>query len=295
MKTNPRLRAIFQALLVTFLWSTSWVLIKFGLQDIPALTFAGLRYFLAFLVLAPLALRAQKGNRQLTRRDWLTLAGLGLLYYTLTQGSQFLGLLYLPAINFSLLLNGTAILVALFAIPLLKEIPTALQWAGVGLFLVGAVIYYAPQEIQTGQMTGYLIAAVHILATSLSSIAGRGVNRSGRLRPLTVTTVSMGVGSVALLGIGLLSEPLPRLDWMSWALIGWLALVNTAFAFTLWNQTLQVLTAMESSILNNTMLIQITLLAWIFLDERFSWVQGIGLILAAVGVLLVQIRRRKIE
>ena len=41
-----------QALFVTFLWSTSWVLIKFGLQDIPAISFAGLRYALAFLLLA---------------------------------------------------------------------------------------------------------------------------------------------------------------------------------------------------------------------------------------------------
>ena len=35
--------AVLHALLVTFLWSTSWVLIKLGLQNIPALTFAGLR------------------------------------------------------------------------------------------------------------------------------------------------------------------------------------------------------------------------------------------------------------
>ena len=39
--------ALLQALFVTFLWSTSWVLIKLGLRDIPALTFAGLRYGLA--------------------------------------------------------------------------------------------------------------------------------------------------------------------------------------------------------------------------------------------------------
>lgn len=45
---SPHTRAVLQALLVTFLWSTSWVLIKIGLADIPALTFAGLRYVLAF-------------------------------------------------------------------------------------------------------------------------------------------------------------------------------------------------------------------------------------------------------
>ena len=40
----------------------------------------------------------------------------------------------------------------------------------------------------------------------------------------------------------------------------WLALVNSAFAFTLWNRTLRTLSATESSVINNTMLIQIAIL-----------------------------------
>ncbi|HXV99759.1 MAG TPA: EamA family transporter, partial [Anaerolineae bacterium] len=56
LKNSAHLKTILQALLVTFLWSTSWVLIKFGLRDIPALTFAGLRYSLAFLCLLPFVL-----------------------------------------------------------------------------------------------------------------------------------------------------------------------------------------------------------------------------------------------
>jgi drug/metabolite transporter (DMT)-like permease len=53
IKLSPHLAAVLQALLVTLLWSTSWVLVKFGLADIPALTFAGLRYTVAFLCLLP--------------------------------------------------------------------------------------------------------------------------------------------------------------------------------------------------------------------------------------------------
>ena len=42
---------------------------------------------------------------------------------------------------------------------------------------------------------------------------------------------------------------------------------NTALAFTWWNLSLQRLSAVESAGINNTMLIQIGLLAWVFLDE----------------------------
>ena len=291
-RLSPHLRAILQALFVTFLWSTSWVFIKFGLEDIPPITFAGLRYFLAFLVLIPVYLRTKSTTplRTLTRRDWRNLLGLGLLYYTITQGSQFIGLNYLPAITFSLLLNGTAVIVAILGIFILHEFPTRLQWLGMLVFLVGVCLFFYPFVIPAGQTFGYLIAIVHILATSFSSIVGRGINRQGRIHPLTVTLVSMGIGSVCLLGIGLFSEPIPHLNLTSWAIIAWLAVVNTAFAFTLWNHTLRTLSAMESSVINNTMLIQITILAWIFLGETLTRVEIIGLVVAGLGALLVQLR-----
>jgi drug/metabolite transporter (DMT)-like permease len=292
-KLNPHLTAVLQALLVTFLWSTSWVLIKIGLQDIPALTFAGLRYFLAFLALLPFYLFSRQSAeiRTLSRRDWGALILLGLLFYTITQGSQFLGLFYLPAITFSLLLNGTALVVAILGIFLLREIPTWLQWAGMIVFLAGAALFFYPLAIPAGLAIGYLIAAINILATSLSSIMGRGINRQRRLGSLTVTVVSMGVGSIFLLGIGLLVEEPPRLDLSGWLIVVWLAIVNTAATFTLWNHTLRTLSATESSVINNTMLIQISFLAWLFLGETLTWLQIVGLAAATFGALLVQIKR----
>ena len=292
MKSNssPRSRAILLALFVTFLWSTSWVLIKFGLDDIPPLTFAGLRYFLAFLALIPAYVRSNSKTpvRELSRFDWWYLIGLGLIYYTVTQGTQFLALSFLPAITLSLLLNGTAIVVAVLGI--------CFSFQRDGLICdsvsvdIGALLFFYPFVIPTGQTIGYLIAAVNVLATSMASIMGRGINRQARIHPLTVTLVSMGVGSIILLGSGLFVEPLPSFNLRSWAIILWLAVVNTAFAFTLWNLTLRTLSAMESSVINNTMLIQITILAWLFLGETLTWIEAIGLVLAALGALLVQVR-----
>ena len=76
-------------------------------------------------------------------------------------------------------------------------------------------------------------------------------------------------------------------------IIIWLALVNSALAFSLWNHTLRTLSAMESSIINNTMLFQIAILAWLFLGENLSNFQLLGMVLAGLGTLLVQIRRRR--
>jgi len=289
----PHLQAALQALFVTFLWSTSWVLIKIGLEDLPALTFAGLRYTLAFLCLLPLAARSGQLQplRKLPARSWARLLLLGLLFYSLTQGAQFVSLYYLPAITVSLMLSFTTILVALLGIFTLHERPASVQWAGAGLYVAGVLAYFYPLFVPQGELIGLAVAGACVLANALSSILGRHVNRSGDLEPLAVTVVSMGAGGLVLLGAGLATQGLPRLTLTHWGIILWLAIVNTALAFTLWNHTLRTLSAMESSIINNTMLIQIAVLAWLFLGESLSWSMVLGMVLAALGTLLVQIRR----
>jgi drug/metabolite transporter (DMT)-like permease len=60
----------------------------------------------------------------------------------------------------------------------------------------------------------------------------------------------------------------------------------------LWNKSLQTLTAVESSLIANTMLIQIAVLSWIFLDEKLNINDLVGLAVAAFGVLLAHLRPR---
>lgn len=290
---SPEARAVGQALFVTFLWSTSWVFIKFGLADIPPLTFAGLRYTLAFCCLLPWLLQGERrvALRGLPRRRWLQLALLGLLHYTLAQGAQFVGLAFLPTMTVSLLLNFTALVVTLLGVWLLKERPGGWQWLGVALTLGGGLVYFYPALIPNGEWVGLAAVAVCVFSNAGAAVLGRAVARQGDLPPLLVTLVTMGVGSLVLLAAGLLTQGLPALTWQSWAIIAWLGVVNTAFAFTLWNHTLRRLSAVQSSIINSSMMVQIAVLALLFLGETITRLELGGIALSVVGVLLVQVRR----
>jgi drug/metabolite transporter (DMT)-like permease len=273
----------------------SWVFIKIGLADIPPLTFAGLRYFLGFLFLLPLFLRSPgaKTIRQITPRTWLFLVILGIVYYTLNQGAMFVGLANLPAVTLNLMLGFSSPTVAFLGILFLRETLSGRQWLGVGVTLAGAVIYFYPLVFPAGQWLGYAAATVAFLATAGASIIGRSMNRSGRLTSLTITVISMGIGSIILLTTGLITQELPPLSWQNWLIIGWLGLVHTAFAFTLWNHTLRTLPAVESSIINNTMAVQIPILAVVFLGETITLKELIGLAVVIVGALLVQLGRKR--
>jgi len=293
---STRVRVILQAIFVTILWASSWVLIKLGLHNnIPAIAFAGLRYSLAWLFLAPFVLfkREQLSKLlKLPKKNWLRLCALGLVFYTLTQGSQFLSLAYLPAAMVSLLLNLTPVLVGIAGNFFLNERPVLLQWFGIGLAIIGVAFYFLPVSLPQPQIIPVIVALVGVSANAGASLLGREINRSGEPSPLLITFVSMGFGSFLLLVIGIITQGFGSMTWQDWVIIAWLAVVNTAFAFTLWNHTLRTLTAVESSVINSLMMPQIAILAFVFLDEKLSSKEVIGLILVGIGVLIVQLKRQ---
>lgn len=293
-KPHSHLSVILLALLVTFLWSTSFVIIKIGLVEIPPLTFAGLRYTIAFICLLPFAFTKTNSSiiKKLNKKDWWKLILLGFLFYAFTQGTQFIGLSLLPAVTVSLWLNFTPLIVAFMSILFLNEFPTKLQWIGVLIFIIGIFTYFFPVEINQIQTTGLIIMTIGVFANAASAVLGRNINREAKINPVVVTVVSMGIGSIILLITGLTIQGIPSISFQNLLFLLWLAIVNTALAFTIWNFTLRTLSAMESSIINGTMLIQIAVLAWLFLDEFISLKEGIGMLMAAAGVLLVQLRIR---
>ncbi|MFZ3150974.1 MAG: DMT family transporter [Anaerolineaceae bacterium] len=289
--------AVLQAFFVTFLWSTSWVLIKFALKDLPPLTFAGLRFVIAFLFLAPFSLKKENiaQIKGMNRHAWLEVALLGILYYAITPGGQNLGLSYLPANTLSLIISFTSVVVAFLGMLLLKEKPTLPQWLGLGLYLIGALVYFWNGLENSVSLIGITVGIITMAANSLSAILGRKINKTGQIAPLLVTTLSMGIGAFLLLGVGLAVEDLPALTPVHWLLTLWLALVNTAFAYQLWNKTLVVLPALDSVLINNSMLVQISILAWVFLKESLSALQIVGLVMATIGLIAVQFYSSKKE
>ncbi len=294
MKTVNRTTSILLALLVTLLWSSSFVIIKIGLDEIPPLLFAGFRYIIAAYCFLPLMLTNDRRQqvKSLTATEWKYIVVYGIVFITLTQGIMFLALSLLPSVTVSLILNFTPVVVAFMGIFLIKEYPTRQQWLGTALFIIGILVYFLPSQMIEGKLIGVLVMIAGVFANAGATVLGRQINRSGNISPVVVTALSMIVGSIILLTIGLVLHGIPSISLTNILLLLWMAIINTAFAFTLWNKTMQSLSAMEISIINGTMLIQIAILAWVFLGEAITLVEGLGMLVAAAGALLVQLKRK---
>ena len=279
--------ALMQALLVTFLWSTSYVLVKIGLQGLSPLAFAAYRYIIASsILLAALSLRG-RGVRVAGKKDLPKLLFLGLSGYSVAQGLQFVGLHYLPVVTVSFLLNFTPTIVLLLSIMFLRTLPVPLQLGGMALSLVGAYLFFlAPLSgMDLAGVAWTLLSGVG-WATYMISVGE--LMRGRTLSTSTTTALSMFFGAVPLLISAFLVEGLPVVSLWELAIILWLSVINTAVAFSLWNHVLKKVRAFELSVLQNTMLIQTGILATIFLGETLTATKITAMILVFIGVLLVQ-------
>jgi drug/metabolite transporter (DMT)-like permease len=154
-------------------------------------------------------------------------------------------------------------------------------------------VYFLPITLSGVQWLGILFGVLCLGANVPAALLGRQINREEKIAPLVITWASMGAGSLLMLLIGISIQGTGQMSAGDWLIVAWLAVVNTAVTFTIWNHTLRILTAMESSIINNLMMPQIAILAWVFLKESLTVKEITGLILVGAGVLIVQMRRSR--
>lgn len=303
---SSRWLAIGETLLVTVIWGSSFVFVKIGLSHLGPLTIAGLRYFLAFLVLLPFMVRNKNATTQnptpdlvgeqksyhnkfcgISRRLWVQLFLIGLCAYTIGNGTLFWGLKYIPAITGSFLMNLVPLLVLLPSIVWLKETPTRRQVLGVVVCLAGGYLFFSP-GLQVGEPRGILIVLLGTVGFALFGILGREIARDRLVDTLSLTGIPLAFGGGILLVIALPLEGLPRFNPTAWGIVLWLAVINTAFAYVLYNRALRVLTALEMNVMLNISPLATALIAWIVLSERLEVIQIAGILIVITGVVLVQ-------
>jgi drug/metabolite transporter (DMT)-like permease len=286
MGTN-RTVAILEALVATVIWASSFILAKVGLRGMEPFTLAGLRYFLGFLILLPLVARRGPSSLSMPRRTWLLLAAIGLSAYTLGNGALFWSLEYVSATTSSFLVGLNPLLILFASTLWLNERPARWQVVGTAVTLAGLVLFFSP-GLQEGELFGLALTGVALLGFALFAILGRYVARERRANTLVLTAVPLAVGGGALLLVAFPLEGWPAAPPSTWLVVGWLALVNTAVAYILYNHSLQQLTALEMNILLNLAPLFTALMAWLWLDESLTAVQLAGMVVLIAGVVLVQ-------
>jgi len=278
--------ASLKILATAMIWASTFILARVGVRAMGPLTLAGLRFFLAGLVLI-VYLRIQHFDFSALQGQWGNLLLLGLASFTIGNGTIFYSSQYLPSTTVSLMMNFITPLVLLCSILFLKEIPQLIQFLGLGVALGGSLVYFSPQQLPLGN-PGFLALIVGLFGFTAYTILGRAMARDLKVHFLAQTAFPLTFGGGILLCIGFLVEGWPTFTLEIGAILVWLILVNTILGYILYNQAIGQLTALKTNMILNLSPFFTALLAWFLLEERISPRQIAAMLVIFIGTFLVQ-------
>jgi drug/metabolite transporter (DMT)-like permease len=271
------------------LWSTGFIVAKYGLPYAPPLSFLILRCLGAVAILLPAVL--------ITRAPWprgriLHVAVAGLLLQAGYLGGVWSAIkIGMPA-GLSALIVGMQPILTAFAAPLVGERVTPRQWLGLLLGLSGvALVVYARISL-----SGLAPAAIALCLLALLSITA-GTLYQKRFCPQfdlrTGTVIQFRASALALLPLAVLLEGFgPRLENIHWNVHFLGALLWSILALSIGAIFLLFRLISRNDATKVTSLLYLTppttaVMAWLMFGESLSSAGLLGMAVAVAGVAFV--------
>lgn len=273
--------------LLCLIWGSTWLFIKLGLQDLPPISFAGIRFFIATLVLLSI-IRIRKIPLPKKRQDWLLIVWTGFLSFTVNYGLVFWGEQRtssgLPAI-----LQATIPLFALFFAHyyLPNERFTWRNVSGVLLGIAGVAVIFSNQI--TGEVSAVFAGSIAIVIGSFcvaySNILIKA--RARNINPVVLSGGQMACGFIPLLIFGWASEGSPfGFHWTGQAIVSllYLTFIGSCVAFLLFYWLLKQIEATKAMLLSLVTPVIAVLLGLWWLHEEVTWniIVGAGCIMLGI-------------
>ena len=280
-------------LILCGIWGSTWLFIKLGLEDLPPLTFAGIRFVIACTILISL-IWIRRLHVPRLRSDWSLLAITGLLSFTLNYGLIFWGEQHISS-GLAALLQATipafGLVIAHFLLP--AERMTTAKIVGIGFGIVGVAIVFSNQLVVEG---GTALAGCIALVLSSALVAYSNVlvkARGKNLDPAILAAGQMLFGLVPLLLIGIPLEGNPfkfHWTWMAIVSLFYLAVVGSVIAFILYYWLVQNMDVTKSMMIALVTPVVAVILGMVVLHEQLSWrtVVGGAMIMSGIGLIVIQ-------
>ncbi|MGH9932690.1 MAG: DMT family transporter [Pyrinomonadaceae bacterium] len=281
-------------LLLCLIWGSTWLFIKLGLNDLPPLTFAGIRFIIAAIILFSL-IAVRRIPFPTRARDLMFLAATGILSFSLNYGLVFWGEQYISS-GLAALLQSTlpafGLIIAHYYLP--GERMTLPRIVGVLLGVVGVGVIFSNQLQVSGPRALWGSAAL-VLSAFCAAYANVLVKTYGlNLQPSVLAAGQMLFGLVPLLLIGIPLEGNPlKFHWTPMALISllYLAIVGTVIAFLLYYWLMHNMDVTKTMLIALVTPVVAVILGLLVLKEEIHWRTLIGGAMIISGIGLIVLRR----
>lgn len=298
-------------LLMTLIWGTNYAIVKHAFREMDPQAFNALRLTVASCTFAaviawahvrgarseargeavPAILSVFHTRERLNGREWLGLAGLGVVGQCLYQYCFVAGLSQTSVANSALLVAITPVLIAVTSAVSGREPVGWGHWAGAGLSIAGIYIVVGGGAHLSGStLHGDLTMIVAVLCWTAYTLGSGPLMR--RHSPVGVTGLSMIIGTMMYVPLvfGHLRTLDPsRISGVTWFSVVYSALTALCVAYTIWYAAVREIGSARTSIYSNLVPVVAMLTAVLFLGESLAARKVAGAAAVLAGIALTRL------
>lgn len=265
-----------------FIWGSTYLAIKFGIESFPPFLMAGARFLVAGIILY--AVMRYLGAANPTKKEWLGAGAVGILLPALGNGTVCYVQQTISSSVAALAIATAPIWMAIFSSIWGHKISTK-EWLGIAIGFAGIVLLNIGGSLQ-GDVTSAILLIFAAASWSFGSVWSKHLAMP---KGMMGAACQMLVGGLVLLGWSLLAgETWPQtISAKSWGAMVFLVVLGSLVAYSAYQYLLKTVRPLVAS--SNTFVNPIVAFAlgiW-FAGEAVTMTEYMALAVILVGVFLV--------
>jgi drug/metabolite transporter (DMT)-like permease len=285
---SERIRIYIAFATACLVWGSTWLAIKVGLSGVPPFLGAGLRFFIASIILYVIV-KARRIEIPMTSDAKKIYVVLIVLSYTIPFAFVYWAEQYIPTGLASILFAGYPFWVAICSQIMLKdELLNVFKVSGIVLGFIGLLVIFAGDVhiADSRALAAMLMIIANAIMQAYSLVLVKKIGQP--ISPFAFNAVSMFYSGVALIGLSFALEPHDNIVWNA-ASVGsilYLSTIGSVVVFVAYFWLLKRVQAVFISLISFVTPIVAIILGAIVLGEKLDPNVFVGAALVLAGLLV---------
>ena len=290
---------IFLASLATLIWSGNFIIARGIYKQIDPVSLAFYRWAVATIIIFPFAIKRFNMEWHSIKRSWHYLFWVSLTGISLFNTFVYIAGHYTTAINLALIgTTSSPIMSIIMARIFLKERIGWMKISGLIICIAGILFLLSKGNFKNLLTLSFSFGDAWMLVAAFCFAVYNILVRKkpSSISPVNFLFASFFLGTILLLPFFLWEiNNTPALHWNIQLTISilYLGVGASVICFFIWNISINILGAGRTALFGNLIPIFSSLEAVFILNENFSWIHVISMLLVFSGLLLANLRLMK--
>jgi drug/metabolite transporter (DMT)-like permease len=284
------------AVLATLIWSGNFIIARGVIKDIPPISLAFYRWLLGSVIILPFAIKKFRNEWTVVKRSWHYLFWVSLTGVALFNTFVYIGAHYTSAINLALIgTTSSPIMSIIMARIFLKEPIGWLKLLGLIFCIVGVLFLLSAGNFQNLAAHKYSTGDLWVLAAAFCFAVYNTLvkKKPASISPVNFLFVAFAFGTIMLFPFYIWEvNHSVAVNWNTDLLLAilYLGLGASVICFLIWNIAIGKLGAGRTALFGNLIPVFSSIEAVLLLNEEFTGVHIISMIIVFTGILLANLR-----